>query len=191
MKPARVSVAVLVIQLAIVSTITVKYMYQRVTCPRVWTRAIAIDPQSSMRGRYLSLQIVADGCQSTLPSAKVAEFPRDYNGAAVQGRFGLRAGSLFRAHLKVENNRLMAINAVADETGRAGEEVIAVPGTPCDQMLVYRPVAFFISENAIDPSHLSPGQELWVEVTVPPAGSPRPVQLALKIEGTWKPLAFQ
>jgi hypothetical protein len=191
MKPARVSVAVLVIQLAIVSTITVKYLYQRVTCPRVWTRAVAFDPQLPMRGRYLNLQVMVDGCQSTLPSAKAAEFPRDYNGAAMQGRFGLRAGSLFRAHLKVQNNRLMAINAVADETGRAGQQVRAVPGRPCDQMLIDQPVAFYIPENAIDPSRLSPGQELWIEVTIPPAGPPRPVQLALKVNESWKPLAFR
>ena len=36
-----------------------------------------------MRGRYLSLQLTVDGCQSTLPSAKQADFPRDVNGAAV------------------------------------------------------------------------------------------------------------
>jgi len=191
MKPAKVSIAVLVIQLVIISAITVKYLYQRLTCPRVWARAVAFDPQLPMRGRYLSLQVMVDGCQSTLPLAKAAEFPRDYNGAAVQGRFGLRAGSVFRAHLKAQNNHLIAINAVAEESGRAGRQVIAVPGTPCDQMLVYDPVAFYIPENAIDPSHLSAGQELWIEVTVPPAGPPRPVQLALKVNESWKPLAFQ
>ena len=191
MKPAKVSVALLVIQLAIISTITVKYLYQRLTCPRVWTRAVAFDPQLPMRGRYLSLQVMVDGCQSTLPSAKAAAFPRDYNGAAVQGPFGLRAGLHFRAHLKVQNNRLIAINAVADETDRAGQQIVAAPGTPCDRMLVDEPVAFYIPENAIDPSRLSPVEELWIEVTVPTAGPPRPVQLASKINGTWKPLVFQ
>jgi hypothetical protein len=191
MKPAKVSIALLVIQLAIISTITVKYLYQRLACPRVWTRAVAFDPQLPMRGRYLSLQVMVDGCQSTLPSAKAAEFPRDNNGAAVQGPFGLRVLSHFRAQLKVQNNRLIAINPVADETGLAGQQVIAVPEKPCDQMVVDEPVAFYIPENAIDPSHLSPGQELWIEVTVPPAGPPRPVQLALKVNESWKPLAFQ
>jgi len=191
MKPAKVSIALLVIQLAIVSAVTVKYMYQRLTCPRVWTRAVAFDPQLPMRGRYLSLQVMVDGCQSTLPSAKAAQFPRDYNGAAVQGPFGLRIGTHFRAHLKVQNNRLIAINAVADETGRVGQRIVASSGKPCDQMLVLDPVAFYIPENAIDPSHVTPGQEVWIEVTVPPAGPPRPVQLALKTNEAWKPLAFQ
>ena len=36
------SLALLVFQLAIVSTIAAKYLYQRWSCPRVWTRAAAI-----------------------------------------------------------------------------------------------------------------------------------------------------
>ena len=68
------------IQLVIVSTIAPKYLYQRSTCPRVWTRTAAYDPELVMRGRYLSLQLTVDGCSSTLPSAKQAEFPRNING---------------------------------------------------------------------------------------------------------------
>ena len=60
----------LLIQLAIVSSVAAKYLYQRWTCPRVWTRTVAFDPELPMRGRYLSLQLIVDGCQSTLPSAK-------------------------------------------------------------------------------------------------------------------------
>jgi hypothetical protein len=39
------------------------------------------------------------------------------------------------------------------------------------------PVAFFLPEHAADPSRLSPGKELWVEVSVPRKGPPRPIQL--------------
>src|SRR5208283_3048759 len=31
-------------------------------------------------------------------------------------------------------------------------------------------------------------QELWIEVTVPPQGPPRPLQMAVKDNGVWKPL---
>ena len=81
-KLSAASVAVLVIQLALVCSIAVKYLYQRWTCPGVWTRTAAYDPELVMRGRYLSLQLTVDGCESTLPSARQAEFPRDVNGAA-------------------------------------------------------------------------------------------------------------
>jgi len=63
-------VALVVIQLALVSSIAAKYLYQRWTSPRVWTRTVAYDPELLMRGRYLSVQLVVNGCQSTLPSAK-------------------------------------------------------------------------------------------------------------------------
>src|SRR3954463_16379351 len=97
------SVTVLVVQLALVCSIGAKYLYQRWTCPRVWTRTVAYDPELLMRGRYLSLQLVVDGCESTLPSARQADFPRDYNGAAVSGHFSVRGEieSQFAAELKV------------------------------------------------------------------------------------------
>jgi hypothetical protein len=191
MKISKTSVALLLIQLAIVSTIAAKYLYQRWTCPRVWARTVAIDPELPMRGRYLSLQLTVDGCQSTLPSAKAATFPRDINGAAVRGPFGLRASATFRADLKIQNNRLLAIRIQDDRNGTLGQEVSVWPGATCDAMRLDTPVDFYLAEHAQIPLPLKPGKELWIEVTVPPKGPPRPIQLALKDNGAWKPLAFQ
>ena len=198
MKPGRfklsaASVALLVFQLALVCSVAAKYLYQRWSCPRVWTRTVAFDPELVMRGRYLSLQLTVDGCQSTLPSAKRADFPRDVNGAAVQGQYAIRgSGNVeFPAELKVANNQLQAIG-IRDGEKRAGERmVMATPGAPCDQMRLVDPVNFYISEHARSPLPLVSGAELWIEVTVPPKGPPRPIQLALKQEGRWEPLAFQ
>jgi len=50
------------------------------------------------------------------------------------------------------------------------------------------PVAFFISEHIPDPSRRPPGDELWVEVSVPRRGEPRPVRLAVKKDGVLTPL---
>lgn len=188
---SRMSVVLLAIQLTIVSSIAAKYLYQRWTCQRVWTRAVAVDPALPMRGRYLSLQLIVDGCQSTLPSARAAAFPRDRNGAAIQGPYGVRASATFRAELKVENNRLLAIGILDDKNGRLGQGVSAWPGAACDAMRLEEPVDFYIPEHAEDPTRLKPGQELWVEVTVPPKGPPRPIQLALKDNSAWTPLAFE
>ncbi len=187
-----VSVALLIIQLLIVSSIAGKYLYQRWRCPRVWTRAAAIDPSLPMRGRYLSLQLTVDGCQSTLPSAKLATFPRDVNGAIKSGPYVLRPQPVdFRANLKVENNKLVAVRIEGQEDSTAGEEISATPGAPCDQMRLTDGVDFYIADTAQSPLPLQPGQELWIEVTVPPKGPPRPLQLALKQDGAWKPLAFE
>ncbi|MGB7265522.1 MAG: hypothetical protein WBC92_08410 [Terracidiphilus sp.] len=187
-----VSVALLVFQLLLVSSIAGKYLYQRWRCPRVWTRAAAFDPRLPMRGRYLSLRLTVDGCQSTLPSAKDATFPRDVNGAIKPGPFVLRPQPVyFRANLRVENNRLVALRIEGQENSTAGEEVAALPGAPCDQMRLESPVDFYISEQAPSPVPLKLGSELWIETTIPPNGPPRPIQLALKQDGAWKPLAFQ
>lgn len=193
MKLSRTSVALLVIQLAIVSSVAAKYLYQRATCPRVWTRAAAYDPQLIMRGRYLSLQLRVDGCQSTLPSAKMASFPRDINGSAIQGPYVIRAAGnvQFPAELKVVDAKLLAIRIQDEDKSASGQLVTAWPGLPCDQMRLDNALNFYIPERAIDPTRPKPGQELWIEVTIPPKGPPRPIQLALKDNGAWKPLVFQ
>lgn len=41
-------------------------------------------------------------------------------------------------------------------------------------------VAFFIPEDVADPSIRPDGEELWVEVTVPPTGPPRPIRLGVQ-----------
>ena len=188
------SLALLVFQLAIVSTIAAKYLYQRWSCPRVWTRAAAIDPQLPMRGRYLALNLTVDGCQSTLPSAKNANFPRDFSGAVKPGSYVLRSNDVdFHANLKVVNNTLVAVRIEGQDVGgtedsSAGEEVVGTASSPCNQMQLASSTDFFIADTAQSPLPLTPGQELWIEVTVPPKGPPRPMQLALKDNGAWKPL---
>lgn len=197
MKLAKTSIALLVIQLALVSLIAAKYLYQRWTCPRVWTRTVVDDPELVMRGRYLSEQLIVDGCQSTLPSAKQATMPRNLDGLPVGLRFSINSAQAVRflAELKVEGNKLVAIR-IPDSDGQASEQaggqmVAAWPGSSCEDLRLDTPVDFYIAEHAASPMPLKPGQELWIEVTLPPKGPPRPLQLALKQDGAWKPLAFQ
>jgi hypothetical protein len=187
------SIVLLVIQLALVSSIAAKYLYQRSTCPRVWTRTAAYDPDMVMRGRYLSLRLTVDGCQSTLPSALHAIFPRNADGTTRKGGFHVnwQGAVRFRAKLKVEGNKLLAIRIPEADLTSKGVDVTAWPDSACDAMRLDEPVDFYIAEHAVDPTPLQPGQELWIEVTVPPLGPPRPIQLALKQDGAWKPLAFQ
>jgi uncharacterized membrane-anchored protein len=193
MKFSKTSIVLLVIQLALVSSIAAKYLYQRSTCPRVWTRTAAYDPEMVMRGRYLSLQLTVDGCQSTLPSALHAIFPRNTDGTTRKGGFHVnwQGAVRFRTKLKVEGNKLLAIRIPEADLTSKGVDVTAWPDSSCDAMRLDEPVDFFIAEHAADPTPLQPGQELWMEVTVPPQGPPRPIQLALKQDGAWKPLAFQ
>ncbi|MGD0097417.1 MAG: hypothetical protein ABSB60_13040 [Terracidiphilus sp.] len=193
MKLSKASIALLVIQLALVSSVAAKYLYQRARCPRVWTRATAYDPNLVMRGRYLSLQLKVDGCQSTLPSALHAVFPRNADGTTRKDGFSVnwQGAVQFRAKLKVEGNRLVAIRIPEADINSTGVMVEALPGSSCDALRVMEPVDFYIAEHAVDPTQLKAGQELWIEVTVPHKGPPRPIQLAVKDNGRWTPLAFQ
>jgi hypothetical protein len=193
MKLSKASIGLLLFQLLVVSTVAAKYLYQRATCPRVWTRTAAYDPELVMRGRYLSLQLTVDGCNSTLPSAKDAEFPRNVNGVPGGKTFSIRSADTiwFQAKLAVKDNKLIAIRVPESDTSTATQTIAGNPGASCEQMRLSQPVDFYIAEHATDPTRLHNGQELWIEVTVPPKGPPRPLQLALKDNGTWKPLAFQ
>jgi hypothetical protein len=176
MKLSKTSIALLLIQLVIVSSIAAKYYYQRATCPRVWVLAAAYDPDLPMRGRYLSLQLTVDGCQSTMPSALHVIFPRNSDGTTRKGGFHITTESpvRFQAKLKVENNKLLAIRIPEADQSSKGVNIMAWPDTACDAMRLDEPVDFYIAEHASDPSRLQKGQELWMEVTVPPKGPPRP-----------------
>jgi hypothetical protein len=193
MKLSKTSIVLLLIQLALVSSIAAKYLYQRRSCPRVWVRTAAYDPELPMRGRYLSLQLTVDGCESTLPSALHAIFPRNSDGTTKPAGFHVNwLGAVqFRAKLKVEGNKLLVIRIPEADQSSKGVNVTAWPDSSCDAMRLDEPVDFYIAEHAEDPSWLKPNQELWIEVTVPPQGPPRPLQLALKDNGAWKPLAYQ
>jgi hypothetical protein len=146
-----------------------------------------------MRGRYLSVQLIVDGCQSTLPSAKEASMPRNLDGVPVGSRFSINApGTVsFPATLKAKGNKLVAIRIPEGDSQSRGQTVSAQPGSSCENLRLDAPVDFYIAEHAASPVPVKPGQELWIEVTVPPKGPPRPIQLALKQDGAWKPLAFQ
>jgi len=193
MKLSKASIALLVIQLALVSSIAAKYLYQRARCPRVWVRAVAYDPDLVMRGRYLSLQLTVDGCQSTLPTAFDAAFPRNSDGTTKPNGFRVRSEYpfQFRAKLKAEGNKLVAIRIPEADLTSKGLDVTAMPGDSCDSLRLREPVDFYIAEHAADPTPHNANKELWIEVTVPPKGPPRPIQLAVKQDGAWTPLAFQ
>jgi len=58
------------------------------------------------------------------------------------------------------------------------EKQVGTPGAWLDNAL-----AFFIPEHIPDPSIRAEGEELWVEVTLPKQGPPRPIQLGVRKDG--------
>jgi hypothetical protein len=53
------------------------------------------------------------------------------------------------------------------------------------------PVAFFLPEHVPDPSVRLAGEELWVELTLPARGWPRPIRLGVMRAGTLTPLELR
>ena len=53
------------------------------------------------------------------------------------------------------------------------------------------PVVFFIPEKVPDPSIRPSGEQLWVEVTVPKEGPPRPIRLGVRKDGELTPLPLR
>ncbi|MEO8098954.1 MAG: GDYXXLXY domain-containing protein [Acidobacteriota bacterium] len=125
--------------------------------------------------------------RETLPRVWVQTAPVDpylpIRGRYVQLRLLLNSevlnGSLVT--LAVENGQLVGRPA-------SGGEGLYVQGGTNGVKTLNDPVAFFIPENVPDPSRRALGEQLWVEVSVPSEGLPRPVRLGVKKDGVLTPL---
>lgn len=148
---------------AIVASMGGKLLLDRGTYPRAWTRTVPVDPDLPIRGRYVRLRV----------EAPVAE--------------AVPLSTTPRVQLRAVDGRLVALPAT-DGTGLRAE-----PATRDGEQVVQlaTPVAFFIPEDVDDPSRRPPGEELWVEVTIPPTGPPRPIRLGVRRGETLTPLELR
>jgi len=176
MSPSRKGIILAVLQLAIVASLATKYAIDRARFPRVWAQTVAYDPDLPIRGRYLSVRLRVDA-------------DRVYGGSELpKGNPGNFWGELRDIYLHAENGHLVASPAptptglrVTRWRTRTGD-VAAV---------LSEPLSYFLPEHAIDPSRRQPGEELWVEVTVPAKGPPRPIRLAVKKGDAFTPLEIK
>jgi len=171
------AIALIVIQCLLVSSITAKYLYERATRPRVWVRAAQYDPNLPMRGRYLALSPVVDVCALGLKPPADNKSPHWFEGAEVQ--------------LIARDGKLAAVDAKGRLPRGDFQRVMLTDRTSCERAPVSPAIDYFVPENAHSPFPLKPGQELWMEVTVPPSGPPRAIQLALSDSGKWQVLKFE
>jgi hypothetical protein len=181
MTPIAKGLIVASVQVAVVASLGAKLVYDRATKPRAWARTAPFDPDLPIRGRYVSLQLIVDarGVNESLTGAK-RQAPTAVTLRPDNDR--LIAESIPR----VRNNESGALFVANDLhirfIERRGEEFAVL-----DQ-----PVAFFIPEHMKDPSLRAEGEELWVEVTIPRKGPPRPIQLGIKKgDGPITPLNHQ
>lgn len=167
MRPWIQGTIIAALQVALVASLGAKLLYDRSALPRVWAEAVPFDPDMPIRGRYVSLQVAvaAQGIDEQKPAPGWQPPPQ--------------------VVLRVENGRLVAEPAGTDGEyapaarrlrfiQRPGEEKLAV---------LAEPVPFFIPEHVPDPSRRAAGEELWVEVTIPEKGPPRPIRLGVRKGG--------
>jgi hypothetical protein len=182
----RAAVLLLLVQLVVVSSVAAKYLYERRTRPRVWARATQYDPNLPLRGRYLALQLLVDACQLPRDPAHFQEF----------GPYGVHSARKMSGYwswnvsLKVANGHLVPV--VQDHLKSSADtfQLELAEDRPCDRASLTPSSEFFIPDRAQSPFPLKQGQELWVEVTVPPSGPPRPIQLALSTNSGFQTLSF-
>jgi hypothetical protein len=171
MKPLHKGIAFAAIHILIVCSLGAKLLIDRAHYPRVWVKAAAYDPNLPIRGRYASMQLLVNA-----PEAKVESTIKGENGK-------LYSYMRQRARLEVRDGQLVAVN---DDFGSVSYER---RWNLADQPIVLsEPVAFFINEKIKDPTIRARDEELWVEVTVPRRGPPRPIRLAVKMNGIMQPL---
>jgi hypothetical protein len=151
------------LHVGLVLSLGAKLLYDRATRPRVWALAAPYDPDLPLRGRYVSLQLVVE--------------PRGFK----ETKRGPGWQPPESVTLNVEGDRLVAeANPPEREYTPTGLHVRFVQRRGRNLALLDTPVAYFIPEHAPDPSRRPPGEELWVEVTIPKKGPPRPIRLGVK-----------
>jgi hypothetical protein len=160
-------IALALAHVAIVAGLGGKLLYDRETRPRVWIQTASFDPSLPIRGRYVSLQGTVD--------LKEPNTAQRYDGAS------------YTTHLDVEDGKLVAVKdpngSVLIWSRRSPDGRLT--GVISEAMLVFLP------EHAEIPALRDNGKELWVEVTVPAKGTPRPIRLGVKENGIITPLAIQ
>jgi hypothetical protein len=189
------AVALLLVQAALVLTIAGKYLVERKVCPRVWVRAAQYDPNLPLRGRYLALRLTVDACG--LPRDQAHDWKMDRRASDKPGGFAIRgvrgeAGPWqWTVRPLVQDGKLAPVLASDTDRPELTDEVTLWKDQPCDRATLSQGVEYFIPDTAQSPFPPKPSQELWVEVTVPPMGPPRPIQLAIGENGAFTPLKLQ
>ncbi len=195
MNPVRKGILLGGIHLLLLLTLGGKLLVDRATRPRMWLKAAPVDPDLPIRGRYVSLRVEVPATGVELPPVRPRPkdwdpkepWPSRWDRHEVQVELQAAGGGL---------------RAVGQPQGKPGAPEWLPRGNaelpermrdlPKEQWVVILqdPLAFFIPEHVPDPSRRAPGEELWVEVTLPKKGPLRPIRLAVKKAGAFTPLPY-
>jgi hypothetical protein len=160
-----------VIQIVLILSLGGKLLYDRQTRPRVWALSEVYDPDLPIRGRYLSERL-------RLPTQGFVY--RESNQKSLSDWYMNR----YWAYLEVRDGQLLA-----KQQGSGSGQWVYLHKNSDGSIVAFteEPVLVFIPEHADVPT-LKTGQEMWVEVTVPTKGPPRPIRIGIKSNGVLTPL---
>ena len=158
------------VQAALMLSTGLLFWFDRQISPRAWVPTAPVDPNLPIRGRYITLNMV-------VPFVPIRA---DVSANDL-------VGSWQHVQLRVEADQLQAVQKVG--AGLHGGVIRLSEGS-----LVVNPgpeLAFFIPPDVKDPSIRPDGSTLWVEVTLPGLGAPRPIQIGIEKDGRIEPLALR
>ncbi|HEX2768708.1 MAG TPA: hypothetical protein VHN12_05450 [Geobacteraceae bacterium] len=163
MNPRVKGIVIAALHVGLVASLGGKLLYDRDTRPRAWAQAAPYDPDLPIRGRYVSLQLTVEPKGIGEPNPGPGWQPPQAVSLRSEGGWlvadplpGKRGYNPSATHLRFIQ--------------RQGEKLAVLD----------KPVPFFIPEHIPDPSRRAPGEELWVEVTIPKKGPPRPIRLGVR-----------
>lgn len=159
-------IVIAALQVGLVASLGAKLLYDRDTLPRAWAMAAPYDPDLPIRGRYVSLQLNVESKGIVEPKPGPGWQPPQ--GVTLRSEGGLLVAD--PRPVKRGNN-----------PGASHLRFIQRQGSKI--AVLDRPVPFFIPEHIPDPSRRAPDEELWVEVTIPKKGPPRPIRLGVRKGG--------
>lgn len=131
-------------------------LLDRATRPRGWILTQPVDPHLPIRGRYVNLDLLVPA-------------PERVGGQAMPW-------SGERVVLRSEAGQVRARLTTGD-TPRSRSLQASSQG---ELWRLEPSVAFFLPPQVADPSSRLPEEQLWVEVTLPAEGPPRPIRLGVK-----------
>lgn len=170
------AIALAIFQLLLVLSLGAKLLYDRATRPRGWALVRTYDPDLPIRGRYLWEQLSMPAEGFTYPDDKNAHSPSGWVYMQQWAYYTIRDGRLIASDtgspsqpggwVNLEKSADGSLRARADES------------------------SFFFIPDTANISPLKRGEEMWMEVTLPKKGPPRPIRLALKHDGQFTPVNF-
>ncbi len=164
----RSGVCLALLQGALLVSVGLGFWMERLTSPRLWALVQPVDPNLPIRGRYVSLRLLVPLLGAEAPASATQSPPKT-------------------VILQAQDDRLVARDRGEGE--RYPAQLVHRDG----QVLVRltEPLALFIPPDVKDPSRRPSTDPLWVEVTLPRHGPPRPIQLGVLREGRVQPMSLR